>query len=282
MSLLLATGSAGQSTTVPLGYSDSIPLGSQVHDVYAVNPGDSIPDAQYAAIAATPGRPPGMWSMIILEPGDHVGQQVGMNGDHPMMVIAREPGATTVTMPLDGGFSTINTWGGTWVVAGINFVLPEGVAGSGAYALHHHSGRMGIFEKCTFRSLSTSRASAAGADTDPRTSTFLIDCEFYPGPNGVATNFHGWPNNSIPSRYVFHGCSGPMLGYSADNHTCADEVWITGPGEVGSWGVYGAQTRAYVRSDISAHVGADPVTEHVTYLPVDALPPLPLHGYLPS
>lgn len=275
MTLLAA---AAESTTGPGsgfpvigGYSDAMPGPGQVFADYRVGADREHPTMLSAQNAAKEDARSGLWSRIIVDPGVYV-EQWSPENTHKQVVVAATPGTVEFVMPEGGGFSTINTWGGQYYVGGITFTLPEGFAGSGAYALHHHSGRLSIFEQCTFRSFSTQRPSPAGADTDSNTSSYWIRCVF-DGPVDQPINFHGAGSGAFPSRHVFVDCVAPAgLGYSASADV-ADELWIVGDDtDIAHWRAEGSAVLAYVRPGIPAAPGVS-----VTPVPTETVA-LPRHG----
>lgn len=279
MSLLAALALGGGSNPNPgvpviSGYGDAMPEPNRISADYWVGEFAEYSTVLEAQAAAANNKVPGLWSRIIVTSGSYV-EQISPNNSNLEVIVAEVPGTVEFVMPEGGGFSTINTWGGTYFIGGITFTLPEGFAGSGAYGLHHHAGKLSIFEQCTFRSLSEARPGSAGADTDSNTSSYWINCTF---AGSTPINFHGAGSDAFPSRHVFVNCVAPGgLGYSASG-SVADQCWIVGDDtDTPTWGVYGENARAYVKPGIPPLTGG--VTTHVTY--TDELPPLPIAGKLP-
>ena len=274
----VADSSAGPGSEFPVinGYSDAMPQPRQIFADYRVGADREHTTMLSAQNAAKADPRPGLWSRIIVDPGVYV-EQWSPENTHRQVIVAATPGSVEFVMPEGGGFSTINTWGGTYYIGGITFTLPEGFAGSGAYALHHHSGRLSIFEQCVFRSFSTERPSPAGADTDYNTSSYWLRYTF-DGPVDQPINFHGAGSSAFPSRHVFVDCVAPAgLGYSASTGV-ADELWVVGEDTViPYWRAEGDEVRAFIRPDLLAGSGVTvvPIPTDTAVLPVAGtlLPP---------
>lgn len=222
---------------------------------------------------ALDARPAGEWSRILIRDGTYV-EQIGP----PDLTIieAVNSGMATFVLPDGAGFSTINTFGGTFLVRGLNFVLPVDGDGSGAYAMHHHPGPNGrcVFDQVKFQSLSPTRPSCAGADTDDNSITYFNECTF-DSLGGAATNFHGG-GTERGSMYVFKDCiflNDTTTGYSDLGLDLIGEVWVRG-GDVPSVALDGVNVHGWIDPDACPDVDLANGATSEALGPTDPFPPM--------
>lgn len=178
----------------------------------------------------------------------------------PWVALYAQPGTVTVTTTNGDGLGTLETSGDCYV-EGITFdrspYSGEGTAPTNPkYPLHHVAARTSVFAGCTFTTSATASGgypSAMGADVIGGTTTVFYACDFTTTAAGqLATNFHGWSDNTSPLTVIYAKClSNGTINHNTLNSGQPDQAWFVG-NEVGSVRVLGSSAKVHLSGNTLA------------------------------